>query len=105
MRDPKEAGLKKNSAAVLKYLEALVGIGKYDSITYTLYRLLIINTPTTIFACLIFLCIVLYKIIDYTQIFASKNFGFLSHLIFLFSEEYILYSYTHVYLEFNPYYM
>ncbi|CAF2070050.1 hypothetical protein Bca4012_087497 [Brassica carinata] len=26
VRDPKEAGLKKNSAAVLKYLEALVGI-------------------------------------------------------------------------------
>ncbi|CDY62254.1 BnaCnng39720D [Brassica napus] len=29
VRDPKEAGLKKNSAAVLKYLEALVGIDIY----------------------------------------------------------------------------
>lgn len=28
MRDPKEAGLKKNSAAVHKYLEELVKIGK-----------------------------------------------------------------------------
>ncbi|CDY62256.1 BnaCnng39730D [Brassica napus] len=84
VRDPKEAGLKKNSAAVLKYLEALVGIGN-GSITYTLYHVPIINTPTTIFACLLFLSCLIYKIIDYNQIFASRNFGFLS---------YILYSYT-----------
>lgn len=32
MRDPKEAGLKKNSAAVQKYLDELVKIGN-DSIT------------------------------------------------------------------------
>ena len=97
MRDPKEAGLKKNSAAVLKYLEALVGIGN-GSITYTLYHVPIINTLTTIFVCLLFLsCLIykiidynllflsclIYKIIDYNQIFASRNFGFLSRPIYI----------------------
>ena len=50
MRDPKEAGLKKNSAAVQKYLEALAAIGN-DSVT--LCPVPVINTPTTISARLI----------------------------------------------------
>jgi len=78
VRDPKVAGLKKNSAAVQKYLEELVKIGK-DSIT--LCHVSILKYPDNNI-CLSYIFIVFCLIY---QIFAGKIFGFLSCPIFLYA--------------------
>lgn len=59
VRDPKEAGLKKNSAAVVKYLEELVKIGNYSITLCHVSIYIYIYIPTTIVLYL-FICFVLY---------------------------------------------